>query len=537
MNIFRSISILSVALFGLLLSGCGGTAPIISTPVENIDKVPQKFTMLSDAELKIWGQLDLVQDTVPGMSVIKAYDEIIKNRKGTTVVVAVIDGGIDINHEDLKNVMWRNPGEKPGNNKDDDNNGYVDDIHGWNFLGDTYHEQLEYVRLLAKGDISAPRYAAAQAEYTREFNKYSGYARQYEQVNEQFNQADEAVSKYLNKKNYTVEEVRSIKTEDASLKQSVQIISYFMNDYENISEVRESLAEDTKTIQDRLNYHLNKEYKGRKTGDNPDDISDVPYGNNNIRPPHANETHGTMVAGVIAAERNNGIGINGVANNVKIMGIRAVPDGDEYDKDVALGIRYAVDNGAKVVNMSFGKYYSPHSDWTQDAIKYAASKDVLLVISAGNDAYDIDSKITYPNDISAGSTEISDNMISVGALADTYGSNVVADYSNYGRKNVDVFAPGSDIYTTEPNNQYEFVDGTSFASPNVAGVAAMIRSWFPDLTASQVKKVIMDSGLAITPKVVVGGDSSSIKSFGDLSKSGKIVNLYNAMILADKISK
>ena len=537
MNILKLKAYHLIFVLGLLISSCGGTAPIISTPIENIDKTPQKFTELSEEELKVWGQLDLVQDTVPGMSVIKAYDEIIKNRKGAPIVVAVIDGGIDITHEDLKNNIWHNPGEKPGNNRDDDNNGYVDDIHGWNFLGDTYYEQLEFVRILAKGDISAPRYAAAQAEYTREYNEYSQYAKQYEQVNAQFDKADKAVSNYLNKSNYTIEDVQGIKANDDNLKQSVQIISYFMNDYTEIAQVREALENDTKSIQDRLNYHLNKDFKGRKTGDNPDDLSDVPYGNNNIRPPHADETHGTMVAGIIAAQRNNGIGINGVANNVKIMGIRAVPDGDEYDKDIALGIRYAVDNGAKVVNMSFGKYYSPHSDWTQDAIKYADSKDVLLVISAGNDSYDIDSKITYPNDVAEGAREISDNMIFVGALADTYGSNMVADYSNYGKNNVDVFAPGSDIYTTEPNNQYDYVDGTSFASPNVAGVAAMVRSWFPNLTAPQVKKVIMDSGLGVTPKVVVGENGSAVKNFSDLSRSGKIVNLYNAMILAERISK
>ena len=537
MNIIKAITSFGVGLMGLILVSCGGTAPIISTPVENIDKLPLKFSELSDADLKIWGQLDLVKDTVPGMSVIKAYDEIIKNRKGVPVVVAVIDGGIDITHEDLKDVIWRNPGEKEGNNKDDDNNGYIDDIHGWNFLGDTYHEQLEYVRILAKGDISAPRYAAAQAEYTKEYNKISNQAQQYEQIKTQFDEADKMVSNYLNKKNYTPEDVRGISTNDANLQQAVKIVSYYMGSYENINEFRQAFNEDFKYLKDRLNYHLNKDFKGRKTNDNPDDITDVPYGNNNIRPPHADETHGTLVAGVIAAERNNGIGINGVANNVKIMGIRTVPDGDEYDKDVALAIRYAVDNGAKVVNMSFGKYYSPHPDWTQDAIKYAASKDVLLVVSAGNEAYDVDTKITYPNDILEGSKEISDNVISVGALDYTYGTGMVANYSNYGKNNVDVFAPGSEIYSTEPNNQYEFVDGTSFASPNVAGVAAMIRSWFPKLTASQVKKVIMDSGLAVTPKVVLGGNSSSIKSFNELSKSGKIVNLYNAMILADKISK
>jgi subtilisin family serine protease len=246
--------------------------------------------------------------------------------------------------------------------------------------------------------------------------------------------------------------------------------------------------------------------------------------------------HGTHVSGIIAAQRNNGIGMDGVANNVKIMAVRAVPDGDEYDKDIALAIRYAVDNGAKVLNTSFGKYYSPHADWVYDAIKYAASKDVLIVNAAGNDGLDLDTVNVYPNDQFDNGSEMADSFLTVGALNFKYGSEMVANFSNYGKTNVDVFAPGVKIWATTPLNTYEFLQGTSMAAPEVAGVAAMIRSYYPNLSAAQVKQILMDSGLSSNTKVVLGGDPSNTDSFSNISKSGKMVNMYNALIMADKMS-
>jgi cell wall-associated protease len=243
------------------------------------------------------------------------------------------------------------------------------------------------------------------------------------------------------------------------------------------------------------------------------------------------------VAGIIAQERGNGKGGDGIASNVKILTVRAVPNGDEYDKDIALGIRYAVDNGAKVINGSFGKSYSPHKQWVYDAIKYAESKDVLIVHAAGNDAKDIDVESNFPNDSDDKKTEFADNVITVGALNYEYGENIVAEFSNYGKFNVDVFSPGVKIYATTPNNEYKYEQGTSMASPNVAGVAALIRSYFPKLTAKQVKYIIMNSGTSIPGDVVVGGDPKDKRKFDALSKSGKIVNAYNAFVMAEKMSK
>ena len=248
---------------------------------------------------------------------------------------------------------------------------------------------------------------------------------------------------------------------------------------------------------------------------------------------------GTHVAGIIGAERNNGIGINGVANNVKLMSIRAVPNGDEYDKDIALGIRYAVDNGAKIINCSFGKSFSPNAEWVYEAIQYAAKNDVLIVHAAGNDGKDLDNRANpnYPNDHKFSGSEFSDNVITVGALAPSYGSNMVASFSNYGSTNVDVFAPGDEIYSTMPNNEYKSQGGTSMAAPAVAGIAALIRSHYPKLTASQVKKVLMQSGLAAKTIVMLAGTNENPRPFAQVSKSGRMVNAYNALLLAAKVSK
>lgn len=536
MKFFKSFAIAAFA--ATTLFNCGSTSSVISTPIENIDTLPLKTAELTSAEKQHWGHLDLKNDTIPGMSVDRTYDEIIKNKKGSTVIVAVIDSGIDIDHEDLQGAIWTNTKEIPGNGIDDDNNGYVDDVHGWNFLGDGYDEQLEYVRLLASGNTSHPRYAEAKAEHQSEYDKYVGIKSNYEQFLQQIKNADDALKKETKKENYTKEDVEAISTSNQILQQYIAVAKYvYTMDFESLKEATKEISEGLVDITDRLNYNLNINFKGRKTGDNPDDMVEKFYGNNNVKPVKPSESHGTHVAGIIAAVRNNGKGANGVANNVKIMSVRAVPNGDEYDKDVALGIRYAADNGAKVINTSFGKYYSPHSDWVRDAIAYAASKDVLIVNAAGNEGTDLDTKDVYPNDAIGTGAEVSDNFISVGSLDSKYGSGMVSSFSNYGKINVDIFAPGGDIYSTYPDNTYKSIGGTSMASPAVAGVAALIRSYYPKLTAPQVKKIILDSGLALTTKVIVGGESSNVKPFSDLSKSQKITNAYNAMILADQTAK
>ncbi|WP_422106625.1 S8 family peptidase [Winogradskyella sp.] len=517
----------------LLLLGCG-TANIISTPIENIDTSPLKVTDLTEAEKKNWGHLDLERDTVPGMAVDRAYEEIIKGKKGKKVIVAVIDSGIDIDHEDLDDVIWTNKKEVPNNGKDDDKNGYVDDIHGWNFLGDTHDEQLEYVRMLANKETSNPRYAEAQKLHEEEYNKYSDRKTQYDQIAQVINNAHETLKTTLGKDDYTMAEVNKIESDDQNVKQAIQIANNVGANDLSMAEAVKEIKNIQEQVNERLNYHLNIDFSGRKTSDDINDLSDTGYGNGNVKHVKKSEAHGTHVAGIIAAERNNGKGANGVANNVEIMALRVIPNGDEYDKDVALAIRYAVDNGAKVINGSFGKSFSPHSAWVRDAIKYASDNDVVFVHAAGNDSNNVDVEPNFPDD-NVNFVEISDTYIRVGSLTQKYGSKMVSGFSNYGQKNVDIFAPGSAVYSTTPENEYDFKNGTSMAAPGVAGIAALVRSQYPKLSAAQVKQVILDSGLPLTTKVVVAGDASDVKPFADLSKSGRIANAFNALIMASKI--
>ena len=524
----------------MILASCGGMK-IVSTPIENIDNTPLKVQPLTGKQLDDWAFKDIVTDTIPGMSVDKAYAEIIKDNKGKTVVVAVIDSGIDIEHEDLKNVLWTNTKEKPGNGIDDDKNGYVDDVHGWNFLGNTTTENLEFVRILKDKSIAdAATVAEAQKHYDQEYGQAAGAKQHYEGLLVALKDADKTLAKHLGKADYTKEEVNAIKTDDAKVNESIKMAQRaYSYDFDTLKGFIDEVKGGVDHFATSLNGHLNMQADYRKVvGDNPNDINDKSYGDNNVIGPDKDEAlHGTHVAGTIAAERNNGIGMNGVANNVQIMTVRAVPNGDEYDKDVALAIRYAVDNGAKVINTSFGKSFSPHADWVRDAIKYAASKDVLIVNAAGNDGKDLDENASYPNDQQDNGPEIADNFLTVGALNYKYGSELVANFSNYGKVNVDVFGPGVKIYSTTPNNKYRHLQGTSMASPNVAGVAALVRSYFPKLTASQVKHILMDSGVSVPNKVVLGGDPANTRKLNEASTSGKMVNAYNALIMAAKRSK
>ena len=516
-----------------ILTGCGSSKKIATAP-ENIDKVSLKISPIKENDLMRWSHLDLVIDTIPGMSVDKAYKELIKNKKGTKVIVAVIDSGVDIDHEDLQGVIWTNPKEIAGNGIDDDKNGYIDDIHGWNFLGDSSKESLEMTRIVKKGDANAPEYKAAKAQLEKKLQEAQGNKQQVDFIFK----AKQTIATHLKKENYTLEEVKAIQTTDPLLGQSKQVMMSVIA--QTGADFNSELNEYKTQVYDQLNYNLNIEFDGRKVvGDNPEDINDKVYGNNTVYgPDKADVVHGTHVAGIIAQVRGNGKGGDGVANNVQILVVRAVPNGDEYDKDIALGIRYAVDNGAKVINGSFGKSFSPHKQWVFDAIKYAESKDVLIVHAAGNDGLDLDlpENKNYPNDSTDDKIEFANNFLTIGALNTTYGSEMVAGFSNYGSINVDVFAPGAKIYATVPNNKYKYEQGTSMASPNAAGVAALLRSQYPDLTAAQVKQILMESGTPVKT-VVTLGETNEKRPFTNASKSGKFVNAYNALIMASKMSK
>ncbi|MBA0883382.1 S8 family peptidase [Flavobacterium undicola] len=526
----------------LVLAGCGAqklpnykSLTEITAPV-NI----KKNKALTETQLKHWNQYDIVKDTVPGMSVDRAYAELLKNRKSKKVIVGIVDSGVDIEHEDLKSVIWTNPKEIPGNGIDDDKNGYVDDIHGWNFLGDIVKEHLEYERIIKdKSLVDEATYQEAKKQYDKKIADAEGEKSYFTKMITDVTNADKTIQKQLGKGVYTVDELKTVESKDTLVQKSKAIVermfSYGMPVVDFKNEVQKQIDAKDELLKEQDKFDV--DYR-KVLGDNPNDITATNYGNNNVTGPDKEEAlHGTHVAGIVAQLRNNNIGGDGIADNVAILTVRAVPDGDEYDKDIALAIRYAVDNGAKVINGSFGKAFSPHKNWVFDAIKYAAKKDVLIVHAAGNDAKNIDYYDNFPNDSEDKKTEISDNLITVGALNFEYDKNIAARFSNIGKINVDVFAPGVKIYASIPDNKYRFLQGTSMAAPNVAGVAALIRSYYPKLTASQVKHILMDSGVAINMDVVVGGNPKDMRAFSELSKTGKIVNAYNAILMANKMAK
>lgn len=534
-------------LIAAAFTACDAPAPLILVKETNVDKNPLKVAALTEKEEQNWMHKDLLQDTIPGMSVDRTYKELLSGKKSTQVIVAVIDSGIDIEHEDLKNVIWTNTGEIAGNGIDDDKNGYIDDIHGWNFLGPINDEQLEMARIVDRyeaqfkgktiADVSDNQkqafemYTKALADVTKSREEALNNKTRYEQIKAAVTNAHNSVVKELGKEDYTKEDLSKIEATTDQMKENIGRLSQMFQYEDSIPEIITSLDGVITHYTDQINanYALNKNFRS-VLNDNPYDLKDTQYGNANVYGPVPDGAkHGTHVAGIIAAQRDNGLGMNGVANNVKIMALRAVPNGDEYDKDIALAIRYAVDNGAKVINTSFGKIYSQNPEWVYDAIKYAAKKDVLIVNAAGNDGLNLDLKenITYPNDQTFGQEEFTNNVLTVGALNKTYGSQLSAPFSNYGKSNVDVFAPGVRIYATTPEGTYEFLQGTSMASPATAGVAAMLRGYYPKLKASQIKELIMRSGLTLTTQVATPGKKDTTP-FNNLSKSGKMVNMYNA---------
>jgi len=278
-------------------------------------------------------------------------------------------------------------------------------------------------------------------------------------------------------------------------------------------------------------------YRLQITGDDENNWQSRNYGNADVMAGTA--MHGTHVAGIIAAVRNNGLGIDGIADNVRILPLRAVPNGDEHDKDVALAIRYAVDQGASIINMSFGKGLSPQKNWVDEAIAYAASKNVLLVHAAGNDAAFLDTVPQYPTPFLNNGT-IAPNFITVGASSDnSIKGGLIADFTNYGRQTVDVMAPGVKIYATVPTgNKYAFLQGTSMAAPVVSGIAAMLRSYFPQLTAVEIKQVIeqsVDTRYSDRPYPKPGGEKKEKMTLREACKTGGVVNAYNAVQLAAQL--
>ncbi len=491
-----------------------------------------------------WWQLDHQQHQVPGISIQQAYS-LLKGRIPSKVLVAVIDSGIDIDHEDLRDVIWTNSKEVAGNGIDDDGNGYIDDIHGWNFIGsregenikyDTYELTREYKRLMVKyksmtesQKMKDPEWAyfeKIEREYQDTVKKmqtqYAGFKGFYDQ----YKKAERLLEAYLDLEQLTMEDLETWDSPDDKISQARNIV---MTAFDNGLDP-DQMEKGMEYFSTALDYGYNLEFDPRAViGDDPDNPYEKYYGNNDVVGEFS--FHGTHVAGIIAAKRDNKLGVDGVADHAEIMVLRAVPNGDERDKDIANAIFYAVDNGAQIINMSFGKRFSPHKKVVDKAIEYAESKGVLIIHAAGNSAHDTQKVDNFPTPKYNSGSKAS-NWLEVGAVSWKGSEELIASFSNYGKNSVDVFAPGVDILSTAPDQEYEEASGTSMAAPVTTGVAALLMSYFPGLSAQEVKKILMESSISYDDqKVKVSGHDEFVK-FGQLSKTGGVINAYEAVKMA-----
>jgi subtilisin family serine protease len=495
------------------------------------------------AEELNWYLKDPRTDKVFGVGSEKAY-QLLTGRTPKDVIVAVIDSGVETDHPDLKDVIWINEDEIPNNGIDDDKNGYVDDVHGWSFLGgpnyDIDKEALELSRMcrneekyFSSVDLNSltdsdkkrhEKYLKLKSDLVKENTKnqkqYQGVVLLSDYINKVKEVSNGVFSKKTNKAYVPKDEI------ETRIKKQISSIMLFYSP----DKLDNELTSAKKTFSNLIKMNSTDADSIRRVivGDNPSDMTERFYGCNRYEGPDA--SHGTHVSGIIAAKRGNEIGIDGIAANAKIMVVRAVPNGDERDKDVANAIRYAVDNGAKVINMSFGKYVTANKDVVDEAIKYAKSKDVLLVHAAGNDSKNKDFEESYPSRVLSDGS-VADNWLEVGASSCKKKKKLIGDFSNYGSKTVDIFAPGVDIFSTVPNASYEDNSGTSMACPAAAGVAALIRAYFPELSASEVKEVLMRTAVPYYKSISIPGKSGkeAVGTMKDISVSAGFVNAAAAV--------
>ncbi|WP_271782548.1 S8 family serine peptidase [Aquimarina algiphila] len=552
---------ISICVFFLILSCKKEKYPKYKTiPNHTLSLIHKKNKDLTENELYKWHIMDVLEDTIPGISLQKAYSLLEEKEVIDTIVVAVIDSPIDINHEDLKPQIWCNKDEIPDNNIDDDHNGYIDDIHGWNFLGNRKGQHLNYanyesVRIIRRYDSIFRNKTISQVPI-QDTTFFLLYHRAKQKLKEQkidavkdqeygkmleniLKTARKTLSLYFPNNNYSIKELDSLKqlySKDTILQDDILRITNFIK----YGFTENYIKNYNIKASERINNMLNIEYYDRTLiGDDSNSITDTNYGNKIVDHDLDIFPHSTIVSGIIGATRNNNIGIDGITNAVKIMPLCISGFGNEHDKDIALAIRYAVDNGAKVINMSFGKEFSARKQWVNDAYKYAEKNNVLIVSSAGNNRRNLNKKNDYyPNDNINNKEEVCSNFILVGASSYSMNKKLITSFSNYGNINVDIFAPGHKIKTLLPKNHYKSDSGTSISSAIVTGIIALIRSYYPDLTATEIKQILMKSGNSylIDVEIKQKDGSKKIIAFSELSKSGKIVNVYNAILMAEQIS-
>jgi len=517
----------------------------------------KKNIVLKKVKLENWVFKDYLLDTIPGISLDKAY-KLVNRKKPKEIIVAIIDTEIDIKHEDLKGQFWVNKNEIPNNLIDDDNNGYVDDYQGWNFIGNKRGENIIYSNLESariiqkfKNKFNGLSREEVQNQDTEDFdlfikandyfNKgYNSAIKEQDYASFLYNgypKAKKSVDSLFHNSKYNSKNLDSLfliyKGKNIKLAKNI----YFISDCLKYKLTKEWIENYKEQIDKKINYTYNLDYYDRKRIDSfPQILEKNKYGNKFISKNLFEFYHGTMVAGIIGAHRNNSIGVDGISSKIKMMPIAISSNGEEHDKDISLAIRYAVDNGARIINMSFGKHFSLNKKWVFEAIRYAEMNNVLIVTSAGNGDLNLNNyNDYYPNDNIDNGKEITNNFLVVGSSSFELSSKLKSSFSNYGNIDVDIFAPGEEINTTIPNNKYKTDSGTSLSCAVVSGVAALVLSYYPNLSAPSLKKILMDSGVSYSIMINVSDKENERINFINLSKSGKIVNAYNALLIAKDI--
>ncbi|MFN9350052.1 MAG: S8 family serine peptidase [Gemmatimonadota bacterium] len=486
-----------------------------------------------------WHRLDTERDGVLGVGVDRALRELLAGRApGRRVLVAVIDGGVDTAHAQLAPVLWRNPREVPGNGVDDDRNGFTDDVRGWSTIppltGDSgRYDTFELTRLYAacRGQPAAGRLARPDSATCRSVTEaYGEKAMEVSQTVMQIRGLAGALARStatlrqaMKTEPVTPEAVRAFAPGNAAETEAKRAFLQFSA--AGLDSAK--LAEGFEAYDGQLRFGLDTLFNPRARPSR---------GSGDVMGPAAR--HGTHVAGIIAAAAVPGRPARGIAPEgaVTILPIRAVPDGDERDEEVARAIRYAVDQGALVINMSFGKAYSPGKAAVDSAVRYATQRGVLLVHAAGNDAEDTDHSASFPTRQASG-PPFDALWIEVGASSWKGPDQLAAGFSNYGKRTVDLFAPGEDIVSTVPGGGVATESGTSMAAPVVSGVAALLLAYFPSLTPAQVRSVILETVRPLGDRTVAQpGDPSVQLKFGSLSRTGGLLDAYAAVRRAQQLS-
>lgn len=557
-------------LFVVALGGCASTAPSdpdASTSESDADVAPpprlevpvpepDTFAVTPERPPHAWFHMDAEADGHPGLSTHRVHTTLLADRAPQqTVTVAIIDSGVDIEHDELASQHWTNDDETPENDVDDDENGYVDDAYGWSFLGnpdgenvdqDTYEVTRLYrtYRTWVADTDTTDLSSAGRDSLDYFYTLRNDFEEERDEAKQQLANVSEAHNTVQNilrflRSELDVEEVTPADVaglqdrDDPRFQQAYDILTFFYNQDLTPSDIEQFYDQ----VSGQVEYGYNPDFEPRSiVGDTYSDLTEQGYGNSDVHGPDPG--HGTHVAGIIGAERDTTLRIDGVAPAVRLMPVRAVPDGDERDKDVANAIRYAADNGADIINMSFGKGYSPQKEVVDDAVRYADSLGVLMVHAAGNSALDIDTEDNFPTAHYTDGGRAT-HWIEVGASGWNVEEELVAPFSNYGEERVDVFAPGVDIYSSNTGNEYRFNSGTSMAAPMVSGVAALLMAYYPELSAQEVREIIVESAVSYADQEVTRpstdqqGEATQVR-FGTLSSTGSIVNAYEAVQMAEE---